>query len=98
MSLLFSYPTFLPPYLACLHSSNITCSLHCHDCPAELWNRFKEIGRKTCGGEQSKEVVTCIRLFMGSAFIDQQWLRLLESEREIYYVFSPEMGMILKMH
>jgi len=49
------YPTFLPPYLACLHSSNITCSLHCYDCPDELWNRIRELGKKTCGGEQSNE-------------------------------------------
>eukprot|EP00795_Rhopilema_esculentum_P009139 gene9139-16801_t len=49
------FPSHMPPYLACLHSSTITCSIHCHDCPDELWNRIKSLGEKCFRGEQSKE-------------------------------------------
>lgn len=40
------FPTFTKPYLVCLHSSPITCSYHCHDCPRGLFEQLSTAGKK----------------------------------------------------
>ena len=54
------YPTFLKPYLACLHSSPITSSFHCHNCPNELWEKIIEAGKEQKTDEYSSKVCTVI--------------------------------------
>ena len=54
------YPTFLKPYLACLHSSPITSSFHCHNCPNELWEKIIEAGKEQKTDEYSSKVRTVI--------------------------------------
>ncbi|EDO48036.1 predicted protein [Nematostella vectensis] len=49
------YPTFMKPYLTCLHSSPITTSYHCHGCPSQLWNQICAAGKDQIQSEYSHE-------------------------------------------
>ena len=57
----YRYPTFVKPYLACLHSSPITSSHHCHNCPSELWDKIIAAGREHMTDEHSSKVLHCLR-------------------------------------
>ena len=39
-----SFSTYSKPYLACIHSSNISTSTHVYDCPHDLWSFLKSAG------------------------------------------------------
>ncbi|XP_012555599.1 lethal(2) giant larvae protein homolog 1 isoform X1 [Hydra vulgaris] len=45
-----SYPVYLKPYLACIHSSTITCSTHISNCPASLWDFIVQAGKNQSTG------------------------------------------------
>ena len=56
---LYRFPTFMKPYLVCLHSSPITCSNHIHDCPQSLFDQIETAGRKQLETDFSNEV-SCV--------------------------------------
>ncbi|KAL9956887.1 hypothetical protein ACROYT_G038440 [Oculina patagonica] len=49
------FPTFMKPYLVCLHSSPITCSYHSHDCPQSLFDQILNAGKKQLQTDFSSE-------------------------------------------
>ncbi|KAM7448355.1 Lethal(2) giant larvae protein 1 [Porites harrisoni] len=49
------FPTFMKPYLVCLHSSPITCSSHSHDCPPSLFDQIANAGTKQLATDFSQE-------------------------------------------
>lgn len=49
------FPTFMKPYLVCLHSSPITCSYHSHDCPQSLFDQILNAGKKQLETDFSSE-------------------------------------------
>ena len=53
---LHRFPTFMKPYLVCLHSSPITCSSHSHDCPPSLFDQIANAGTKQLATDFSQEV------------------------------------------
>lgn len=40
-----NFSTYSKPYLACIHSSNISTSTHVYDCPDDLWSTLKTAGQ-----------------------------------------------------
>ena len=53
---LHRFPTFMKPYLVCLHSSPITCSSHSHNCPTSLFQQIEKAGTKQLESDFSQEV------------------------------------------
>lgn len=50
------FPTFMKPYLVCLHSSPITCSSHSHNCPTSLFQQIEKAGTKQLESDFSQEI------------------------------------------